>query len=138
MPYEVTWDDSAKAAHFSEVRNLVSDDQPIECRRETRSNSTVHKMPCMNDYGHMVLKRGIIPADNGFWAWRNSVQSGTITRRSVTIKLFDELGKPVMSWEVDGAMPVKVVGAGLNANNNEVAIEELEFAHEGITTDIFD
>jgi phage tail-like protein len=38
-----------------------------------------------------------------------------------------------MSWKVVNAFPVKVEGPGLKATGNEVAIESIELAHEGLS-----
>jgi phage tail-like protein len=46
--------------------------------------------------------------------------------------LLNEAHKPVMTWEIQQAWPVKVEGPSLNAKGNEVAIETVEFAHEGM------
>ena len=37
-----------------------------------------------------------------------------------------------MVWKVMRAFPVKVEGPGLKASGNEVAIESIELAHEGL------
>ena len=37
-----------------------------------------------------------------------------------------------MTWKIANAWPVKVEGPSLNATGNEIAIETLEFAHEGM------
>jgi phage tail-like protein len=37
-----------------------------------------------------------------------------------------------MVWKIQNAFPVKVEGPGLKATGNEVAIESIEMAHEGL------
>ena len=55
----------------------------------------------------------------------------------MTIQLLNEHRQPVATWQLKNAWPIKLSGPGLNATQNEVAIEEIEFAHAGIaqTTD---
>ncbi len=56
----------------------------------------------------------------------------TITRRDIIISLLNEEHSPVMVWNVHQAFPVKVDGPQLKATGNEVAIESIELAHEGL------
>jgi phage tail-like protein len=50
----------------------------------------------------------------------------------VTISLLNEKHEPVITWRVQNAFPVKVQASDLKADGNEVAIETLELAHEGL------
>lgn len=132
LHFSVDWGDSAGAVNFSEVSGLTLESEPIEYRGGADQSLTVRKIPGLRKYGNVSLKRGIMAADNGFWEWWNTIQSGTVQRRTVTIALLDEEHNPAMSWEIQGAWPVKIEGPGLNATGNEVAVETLEFAHEGM------
>jgi phage tail-like protein len=51
----------------------------------------------------------------------------------VTVSLLNELHEPVMVWKIVDAWPAKVTGTDLKADGNEIAIETVELAHEGIT-----
>ena len=64
--------------------------------------------------------------------WLSSVKMNTVERRDLTISLLDESHNPVMTWKVNRAFPVKVEGPQLKASGNEVAIESIELAHEGL------
>ena len=55
-------------------------------------------------------------------------------RQKVVIVEVDEKGTDVARYIVNGAWPVKYQGANLKAEGNEVAIESLELAGEGIDT----
>ena len=48
------------------------------------------------------------------------------------IKLLDEEHNPVVIWSVKNAWPTKIDAPSLKADGNEVAIESIEIAHEGI------
>ena len=41
-------------------------------------------------------------------------------------------GDPVVTWKISNAWPVKIEGPGFKSTGNEVAIESVELAHEGI------
>ncbi|WP_228376059.1 phage tail protein [Chryseobacterium aquaticum] len=51
----------------------------------------------------------------------------------MTISLLDENGEPAVTWKVKNAFPLKLNSTDLKAEGNEVAIETLEIAHEGLT-----
>ena len=57
----------------------------------------------------------------------------TIKRVTVVIRLLDEKGNPTMVWTLQNAWPTKVSGTDLKSDGNEVAVETLEIAHEGLT-----
>jgi phage tail-like protein len=40
---------------------------------------------------------------------------------------------PMAIWNFQRGLPLKVVGPNLNAQTGEVAIEELQIVHEGLT-----
>jgi phage tail-like protein len=57
----------------------------------------------------------------------------TIKRVPVIISLLDETGNPTMVWTLNNAWPAKITGTDLKAQGNEVAVETIEIAHEGLT-----
>ena len=83
-------------------------------------------------YANIVLKRGIIAADNEFATWLSTVRMNKVERRDLVISLLNEEHDPVMVWEVHHAFPVKVEGPAFKSTGNEVAIESIELANEGI------
>jgi phage tail-like protein len=92
-------------------------------------------MPGLRKYSNITLKRGVIKSDNDFFKWLSTVAMNTVERRDLTISLLDEAHKPVMTWKVHHAFPVKVEGPQLKAAGNEVAIETIELAHEGLVVE---
>jgi phage tail-like protein len=77
------------------------------------------------------LKRGVTN-DAELWAWRKKTIEGTIERKNGSILLYDDAGKEKVRWNFVGGWPTKWTGPTFNATGNEVAIETLEIAHEGI------
>ena len=57
---------------------------------------------------------------------------GESERHDVVIRLLNENGHSVIGWKLHRAFPVKWVAADVTPDANEVAIETLELAHEGI------
>ncbi|MBE7169601.1 MAG: phage tail protein [Williamsia sp.] len=128
--FKVEW--KGKNVGFSEASGLTQEVQMIEYRDGNSPDYSTIKMPGLRKFNNITLKRGIAKGDNDFFKWLNTVKLNTIERRDLTISLLNENHEPVMVWKAHNCFPVKVEGPGLKANGNEVAIESIEIAHEGI------
>jgi phage tail-like protein len=128
--FRVEW--GGKNVGFSEVSGLTQEVQVIEYRDGNSPDYSTIKMPGLRKYNNITLKRGISKGDNEFFTWLNTVKLNTIERRDLTISLLNENHEPVMVWKAHNAFPTKVEGPGLKASGNEVAIESIEIAHEGV------
>lgn len=117
---------------FSEVSGLTQENQAIEYRDGSFPEYSSIKMPGLRKFNNVTLKRGIVKADNDFFKWLSTVKLNQVERRDVVISLLNEEHAPVMTWKIHNAFPVKVEGPGLKAAGNEVAIESIEIAHEGL------
>ena len=129
--FKVEW--KGKNVGFSEASGLTQEVQLIEYRDGNSPDYSTIKMPGLRKYSNITLKRGISKGDNDFFNWLNTVKLNTIERRDLTISLLNENHEPVMVWKAHNCWPVKVDGPGLKASGNEVAIESIEIAHEGVT-----
>src|SRR3990172_3612106 len=118
---------------FAEVSGLNIENQVIEYRDGLSPIYSSIKMPGIPKYGNITLKRGILPSDNDFFTWLSSTKLNKVERRDLIISLLNENHEPVMTWKAVSAFPVKIEGPGLKATGNEVAIESIEIAHEGLT-----
>lgn len=118
---------------FQEVSGLDTESQPIEYRAGNSKVWSVIKMPGLVKTGNVTLKKGVFTKDNKFWDWYSKIKLNTIKRATVTIKLMDEGGNPTMVWTLANAWPTKITGTDLKSEGNEVAVETLEMAHEGLT-----
>ena len=118
---------------FTEVTGLDIQVDPIEYREGSSLESTKIKMPGMLKYSNITLKRGSMTGDSDFYKWINTVSLNTVERRDVIISLLNEEHTPVMTWKAKNAFPVKVQASDLKADGNEVAVETIEIAHEGLS-----
>jgi len=116
-------------AGFAEVGGLSVETDIIEYREGDRPTH-MSKQPGKTKYTNITLKRGY--SDKGLWEWRKKIVDGQTDRRSGTITLLDESRKPALVWRFFEAWPSKWAGPAFNAKNNDIAIEELELAHEGL------
>ena len=79
------------------------------------------------------MKKGVFVSDNKFWDWYSEIKMNTVKRSTVTISLLDETGAATMVWVLANAWPAKITGSNLDSNANEMPIESIEIAHEGIS-----
>jgi len=56
---------------------------------------------------------------------------GGAPRKDVRIELHDRERRLTVAWVLKGALPVKIEAPDLNADSNDVAIEQLTLAYEG-------
>lgn len=117
---------------FSEVSGLTQENQAIEYRDGSFPEYSSIKMPGLRKFSNVTLKRGVVKADNEFFRWLSTIKLNAVERRDVVVALLNENHEPVMVWKIQNAFPVKVEGPALKASGNEVAIESIELAHEGL------
>ncbi len=117
---------------FTEVTGLNIENEMIEYRDGSSPEYHKIKMPGLQKYGNITLKRGMFNGDNEFFQWLNSVSLSKIDRRDVSISLLNENHEPVYVWKVKNAFPTKVTAPDLKSDANEVAVESIEIAHEGL------
>jgi phage tail-like protein len=116
----------------TEVTGLDMQAELIEYREGSSYEYSKTKMPGMQKYSNITLKRGSFSDDKEFYTWINTISLNKIERRTLTISLLNEEHSAVFSWRVNNAFPVKVQASDLKADGNEVAIETIELAHEGL------
>ncbi len=129
--FQVDW--GGTKIGFTEATGLEVTTEAIEYRTGDSSEYSKLKMPGMQSYGDLTLKRGIFSGDNEFYDWWNSVSLNTIERRDITISLLNETHEPVVVWKIKNAWPSKLTSTDLNSTGNETAIETLVLTHEGLT-----
>jgi phage tail-like protein len=119
-------------AGFREVTIPDTSQDPIEYRNGD-GPPTVGKQPGLVKYANVTLKGGITDSME-IYKWRKQVEDGKIkdARKTIAISVLDDEAKEVARWELTAAWPTKYSSPGLNATANEIAIETLEIANEGI------
>ena len=127
--------DGTEVAAFSEVSGLDSENTPIEYREGNEATNSPRKIPGIEKYSNVVLKRGI-SGSMTLWEWRRDVRDSSSVNppyKDVTIKLLNEKGerdKPAMTFTLHNAWPTKITGPTMNAKGNEFAVEQLDLVHE--------
>jgi phage tail-like protein len=127
---------SILVAGFSECTGLSMEAKVFEYK-EGGNNSTTLKFPEAATYGNVTLKHGFSQSTD-LLDWQLDVVDGLFSINSrasnpnIAIILNDETGTPALRWNLVRALPVKWTGPDMKAGANEIAIETLELAHEGI------
>ena len=131
--FQVKW--GVERVGFTEVTGLDVQVEAIEYREGSSPEFSKVKMPGMVKFSNLTLKRGTMATDSDFFKWINALDPYTHTtqRREIIISLLNETHTPIMTWTAKNAFPVKYQASDLKSDGNEVAIETLEIAHEGLT-----
>jgi phage tail-like protein len=122
--------DGVTVAGFSEASGLTTESDIIEYRVGAE-DFTVRKLPGLKKFTQISLKRGFTDSRE-LWTWRKKVLDGKTERQAGSIVLLNEARQPALRWNFREGWPNKWEGPTFNAKTNEVAIEHLEIAHEGL------
>lgn len=116
---------------FKEVSGLAME-MTTEEIAEGGENRFKHRVPNGVKYQNLVLKRGFVSASSELVTWCKDTISGgltdTISTKTIVVKLLNENGSPVKSWNIVNAWPVKWEVSPFNSMNNELVIETIEFS----------
>lgn len=120
-------------AGFSEVTGFDATIDVVEYREGDAVDPTPRKQPGLVKYNNVTFRRGIIDAVE-FFTWLDEINKGQITveRKVVTVQLYNDEDTVVAAWQLLRAWPCKYTGPELKGSASDVAIESLEFAHEGL------
>lgn len=127
------------AGGFSEVGGLDVEMDVAEFAPGGRNRMVVQRVGRAK-LTRLTLKRGMVfnpdaganaAVEPAFWSWLADCVGGVlpIRRYDVTIQVMMQ-NQAVATWFAQRAVPAKVVGPRLNAMTGDVAIEELQLAHE--------
>lgn len=123
--------DGIAIAGFSEADLPAGRIEAVAYREGTDTSSAARLLPGRVAWGPVVLRRGFT-GDPALFDWWSEVLHGSVSRRDVVIVLLDAQRNDVARWVVRDAWPQKWDGPDLRGLGNDVAIETLELAHEGV------
>jgi phage tail-like protein len=115
---------------FSECSGLEMSLKVEDCN-EGGNNGTVLKFPGRVSWGNLTFKKGL-GSSSALWDWSYGFALGKGKRRDGLVVLLNELHAPNNIWFFRRGLPLKYSGPALNATQNNVAVESIEIAHEGI------
>jgi phage tail-like protein len=118
---------------FAEVSRLTSE---TELPRAVWQTGSTPVRDLSDSPGHrfatVILKRALTTSTE-LYDWRRLILEGKDDRREVTIRqLSAPGGKPVNSWTLKRAWPIRWSGPAFDAMKSDVACEELELMFEDL------
>jgi phage tail-like protein len=116
---------------FSECEGLKML-QEEEKRWEGGLNNTEHRFPSRLTWPNLVLTRGVSRISQSGWDWLYSYGQGRVRRMDGIVVLMDDQHLPHNIWKFKRGIPVRFEGPKLKGGGNDVAVEVLEIAHEGL------
>jgi phage tail-like protein len=127
--FTITFDDLPPGG-FSDCAGLQMETEVHE-HMEGGVNSHSWKFATRSKQANLTLKRGIV--NKVLWDWYHDITNGTMKFRNATILVLDPSGSnQLLEFQVTQAFPVKWVGPELSAAQNNLAVEAVEFAHQGL------
>ena len=109
-------------------------DWEIEEVKEGGLNTFIHQLPGRRKANKVTLKNGVGKSD--FVDWFLLTMSEKYVRKPVTITLMDVSHQPIMTWSLEGALPIKWTGPQLKSDSNAVAIQTLDLVCNDVTVKI--
>jgi phage tail-like protein len=101
-----------------------------EDREEGGNNGFVWKLPVRLKYSNVKFTRPVGAGTTEIAKW--FAEMGTSVKRTTAeITALTTQGKPLVTWKLDGVIPVKWQGPSFSAESPKVATETLEIAHHG-------
>ena len=117
--------------HFTAVTGLGVRVERISYR-EAGNNAIVRAIPGRVSYGAITLSFGLTSSTD-LWDWLMTAVQGQVSRRNVSVVMLHSTGAhEVMRWNLINAWPQEWYGAPLDAMSQDLAIETLVLAHEGL------
>ena len=127
--------DGITQAGFQDCSGFGASTDPIEYREGNenpgRDPITMRKLPGMTKYNNITLKWGLTDSTE-LYDWYRDITKGMDVRKNGSIIVLDTQGQEKVRWNFRNGWPTKWDGPDFTSKGNDVAIETLEIAHEGI------
>lgn len=117
---------------FQSVAGLSVDIETEEFA-EGGENRFKHKFPVRTKFPNLVLTRGLATNSELINWCQDAIEGFIFDPIDLTVKLLNEEHKPLVTWNVVHAYPVKWKVSDLNAEENKIAIETIELAYNYFT-----
>jgi phage tail-like protein len=122
--------DGLTESGFTEVLMAVGEITVMEYR-EGNALGPGRKLPGHGGYGPITLKQALTK-NRELWNWWKATLTGQVERRNGIISLLNTAHEEVARWKFRDSWPIKYSTTDLKAEGNEVVMETIVLAHEGI------
>ena len=131
--FRVEFTELKTQAFFKSVGGLGYEREVVDVKEGGNNNTTRQLMGTMK-WKKIVLKQGFTgTSDLLTWFEKWMVEGGPKVRVTGKIIQLDTALKDVCQWEWEAGWPCKWEMGEMDASKNELSIETLEIAHEGLT-----
>ncbi|WP_026946713.1 phage tail protein [Algoriphagus marincola] len=114
---------------FQEVGGL-SVEIGVEEYAEGGENRFKHRMPNPVSYPNLTMKRGMLIGSQLMQWFKDSMEGFQFEAQDITVILLNDQHLPLQAWNFINSWPVKWSIEGLNAMENSLMIESIEFAYQ--------
>jgi len=115
---------------FSDCSGLQMETE-VQEYREGGVNTHTWRFVTRSKQANLTLKRGIV--NKTLWDWFQDIARGKMQFRNGSILVNDPSGgDDLIEFQILQAFPVKWSGPDLSAGQNNLAVETVEFAHQGL------
>jgi phage tail-like protein len=121
-------------ARFTEASGLAMELSSEEVA-EGGQNRFLQKYPVRAKHPELLLKRGLL-LNSELIGWvRECIEEFAIEPKNIDVKLLNEEHQPLLTWHLVNAYPTKWSVSDMNASNNAVMVESLQFFYQYFTLD---
>jgi phage tail-like protein len=101
----------------------------VDSVKEGGENSFEHKLPIRTKSTDLVLKRGLLTNSEVIQWCRDAFENMIFQPTDVLVKLLNEKGEPLRTWNVVHAWPRKWTISDFSSTDNAVVVETLELSY---------
>jgi phage tail-like protein len=127
--------DGLNTVAVREISGIGSENDVIVQHQVNAQGKAMYvKVPGKLTWSNLVLKKGI-DTDMSLWTWRNTIVTSGVDgqRKNGSIYVVDVTGAQKTTWSIVNAWPCSYVVGAMVPDTNEMLLEEVHLAHEGLT-----
>ncbi len=140
LPVKLEIQGLPSAVFIKDISGIGSESDVVEQKAVSPTGQTiVQHMPGRLKWKEIVVRRGMMPGDKTFSAWRAQVETGNIQGaiRTFSITFLNSSLQPVARWEGVGGWPSKLIivapsGTASSSTTPVPLLEELTIVHSGL------
>lgn len=128
---------SGESVAFSEVSGLsvqVETTTYKESSTNDQPGPRTYHMPAQRQAPTLTLSKGVVRGASVpvLYNWISSIQLNQVEKKDIVIRLVDEVGAPVVSWQVVNAFPTQLDAPTFDASSQDVAVEQMQLMADNV------
>lgn len=129
--FKVEFPNISKNTNDSSFQSIsgLSVEFDVDSVKEGGENSFEHKLPIRTKSSDLVLKRGLLTNSEVIQWCRDAFENMIFQPTDVLVKLLNEKGEPLRTWNIVHAWPRKWTVSDFSSTDNAVVVETLELSY---------